>query len=102
MAIFKTVLYVLVVLIFIVFGLVFSFRNQSLINVDLLFIEIASFSAGFWVLGSLLAGVVLGLFLALPRRISQALKIRVLSKKVSVSSNSAPSARTKIEPSKGH
>jgi len=102
MAIFKNVLYVLVVLTFIVFGLVFSFRNQTLINVDLLFVEITSFSTGFWVIGSLLAGVVLGLFLALPKRMSQALKIRALSKKMSTGSTSAPQARVKIEPSKGY
>lgn len=102
MAILKTVLYVLVVLTFIIFGLVFSFRNQSLVNVDLLFVEIASLSIGFWIVGSLLAGVVLGLFLALPKRMSQALKIRALSKKMSVSSNSMPQARVKTEPSKGY
>jgi len=92
----------MVVLTCIIFGLIFSFRNQSLVNVDLLFVEIASFSVGFWILGSLLAGVVLGLFLALPKRLSQALKIRMLSKKNPATSNNTPQARAKIEPSKGY
>ena len=102
MAIFKSILYVLVVLTCIILGLIFSFRNQSLVNVDLLFVEIASFSIGFWLLGSLLVGVVLGLFLALPKRLSQALKIKMLSREKPAASNNTPQARAKIEPSKGY
>lgn len=101
MAILKSVFYVIVVLTFIILGLVFSFRNQPLVNVDLLFVEIGFLSIGFWLIASLLLGVFLGLFLAFPKRLSQALKIRILSKKITANASSPPPARVKIESSKG-
>lgn len=101
MAILKSVFYVILVLTFIVLGLIFSFRNQSLISVNLIFTEIGFLSIGFWLLASLLLGVLLGLFLALPKRLSQSLKIRSLSKKITANSGSTPPARVKIESNKG-
>lgn len=101
MAILKSVFYVLVVLTFIILGLVFSFRNQSLVNVDLLFVEIGFLSIGLWLLASLLLGVLMGLFLAFPKRLSQTLKIRSLSRKVTANTSGHPPARVKIESNKG-
>jgi uncharacterized integral membrane protein len=101
MAIIKFVFYIAVLLTFIVLGLSFTFRNQIPISVDLLIIESNQFTSGFWILGSLLAGVILGLFLALPGRLSQALKIRSLSKQSSNTNNSISSIKAKTDPLKG-
>ncbi len=86
--------------IFIVGGLVFSFRNQSLVNVDLLFYQFPPLSIGFWLLSALIAGVILGIALAYPKKIFQNIRIKRLSKKVSESG--ALPALVKAESNKGH
>ncbi len=100
MAILKSIVYVLVALAFIIFGLIFSFRNQELISVDLLFFEMPLFSIGFWILGSLIAGVLLGLILALPRQLFQSIRIKMLTKKQH-DTNSPTVERVRAESSKG-
>lgn len=100
MAMLKFCFYLLVMLIFIVLGLVFSFRNQSLVNVDLLLYEFPPLSVGIWILSSLIIGVILGASLAYPKNILQNIRIKRLAKKAS-KNNSLP-AQIKIEPNKGH
>lgn len=84
----------------IVTGLVFTFRNQELITVDLLFHQTASFSVGIWILAALIFGVVLGWVLSYPRKIVHALKIKQLSKKAS-ESNRISTSQVKNESNKG-
>tara|TARA_R110001592_G_scaffold175466_3_gene414655 strand:+ start:1184 stop:1450 length:267 start_codon:yes stop_codon:yes gene_type:complete len=86
-------------LVFIISGLVFSFRNNSLINVDLLFIQSSAFSVGFWLLSTLLIGFILGMLSTLPKRFFQNIKIHQLSKKNM--ENKIPSTRVKHESNKG-
>lgn len=99
MALLKTLLYVLVMLVFIVFGLVFSFRNNSDISVDLLFYQTTQFTVGFWLISSLLTGVLIGFLLFLPANLLNKLKVHRLSikaQKLSASqSNHSSSELTK-------
>lgn len=94
MAMLKFCFYLLVMLVFIVTGLVFCFRNQSLVSVDFLFYQSAPLSIGFWVLSALIMGVVLGILLAYPQKIFQNLRIKYLSKQVSKSGALSPQVKT--------
>lgn len=89
MAMLRFLFYLLVMLVFIIAGLIFSFRNNTLINVDLIVLQIPSLSIGIWLLLSLILGVILGIILAFPKSVSQSLKIHKLSKKLPESSLSA-------------
>jgi uncharacterized membrane protein YciS (DUF1049 family) len=100
MAMLKFLFYLLVMLVFIVVGLIFTFRNHSLISVDLLFLQSSNFSIGFWLIISLIIGVVLGMALVLPNRLIQKIKIYQLSKKLSNENQSQ--ARVKVESNKGN
>ena len=86
-------------LVFIVMGLVFSFRNQSLVSVDFLLYQSAPLSVGFWVLSALIVGVILGILLAYPKKLFQSIRIKYLSKQVSKSEALTPQLKT--DPSKG-
>lgn len=99
MAMLRSLFLLLVMLVCIVVGLLFSFRNNSLINVDLLFFQSSGFSIGFWLLVFLMVGVVLGMALVLPNRLAQRFKIHQLTKKLTNDKQSQ--ARLKAEPSKG-
>lgn len=99
MAMLKSLFYLLVMLVFIIVGLIFLFRNQSLINVDFLILQSSNLSIGFWLLVSLLVGVVLGMMLVLPARFLQKRKIHQLSKKIK--NNKMPQTHIKVESTKG-
>lgn len=100
MAILKFLFCLFLVLVIIVAGLLFSFRNQPLIDVDLLFFQTSSFSIGFWLLASLIIGFILGMTAFFPKRLFQNIKIHQLSKKIS--EKKIPLARVKPEPNKGN
>tara|TARA_R110002167_G_scaffold186072_16_gene386985 strand:- start:3305 stop:3607 length:303 start_codon:yes stop_codon:yes gene_type:complete len=100
MAMLKSLFFLLVMLVFIVIGLIFSFRNHSLISVDLLFLQSSDFSVGFWLLASLIVGVVLGMALVLPNRLIQRFKIHQLSKKLT--DDNLSQSRLKAESNKGN
>jgi uncharacterized integral membrane protein len=101
MAIIKFVFYIAIMLFFLVLGLTFTLRNQIPLTVDLLIVQSSSATSGFWVLGSLLAGVIIGLLIALPGRLTQAFKIRNLSKIKTSKVNNIPSGKAKTDALKG-
>ena len=96
----KFLFYLVLMLVFIITGLVFSFRNSSFIDVDLLLIQSSSFSVGFWLLASLLVGFILGVVSSFPKRLFQNIKIHQLSKKNT--ENKIPLTRVKPEANKGN
>lgn len=66
------ILFALSFLLFVVILLacvVFVLRNDALVAVDLLFVEFTSLSVGFWVLGSLVVGLILGFLFSVPTQI---------------------------------
>lgn len=87
-------------LIVIVTGLVFSFRNQAVVSVDFLFYQFPSFSIGFWILSTLIVGVLLGIFLSYPKKLFQSIRIKRLSKKMSNDQSLSPKVKT--DSAKGH
>jgi len=66
----KTLLYMMILLIIIVITLFFGLRNKQAITVDFLFIQFSSLGAGFWIIASLVIGVLLGWLLSLPKGIT--------------------------------
>ena len=99
MATLKFCFYLLVMLMFIVMGIVFSYRNEALVNVDFIFYQFPPLSVGFWVLSVFIIGVVLGGLLAYPKNIIQAIKLKRLSKKVA--GHSSMPAQIKTESNAG-
>ena len=94
MAMLRFCFYLLVMLLFIVMGLVFSFRNQSLINVDFIFYQFPPLSSGLWVLSAFICGVVLGGVLVYPKSIFQGIKLKRMSKKVAEKNTLPTQAKT--------
>lgn len=99
MAMIKSLFYLFVLLFFVVAGLLFSFRNDAVVEVDLLFTSINSLSLGFFLLSSLIIGVVIGVLLVMPKRLWQDFKIKRLSKNLKESKVS--STQSKAESAKG-
>ncbi len=59
----------LLVLVILLACVVFVLRNDVLIVVDFVFFQFASLSLGFWLLGSLLIGLLLGFLCSVPAQI---------------------------------
>jgi putative membrane protein len=57
----RRILAILLAILVIVFGVLFSLQNQAVIRVDLLFPQPFEQTTAFWVLGSFVAGVLLSL-----------------------------------------
>jgi uncharacterized integral membrane protein len=100
MAMLKFLFYLFVMLVFILAGLVFSFRNHSMIDVDLLFFQSSNLSVGFWLLSTLIIGFILGVISAFPKRLFQNIKIHKLSQ--IISGKDLPLTRVKHESNKGN
>lgn len=80
-------------------SIIFVFRNDSLVAVDLLFVELSSLSLGFWLLSSLVLGLVLGLCLSLPANLFLRSTKKVSDKRLMTTQNEL--SRLKRSPSKG-
>lgn len=66
----KTFLYILFLLFIAVVALIFSFRNDSVVAIDLIFFQSSSLSIGFWIVASFIVGSALGWLMALPGWVS--------------------------------
>ncbi len=99
MAMLKSLFYLLLMLVFIVAGLIFSFRNHTQVSVDLLFFQSSDFSIGFWLLVSFVVGAVLGIILIVPNNLVNKLKVHQLSKKVT--KNKLSQSLIQVESNKG-
>lgn len=66
MQVLKTLLSLIVVLIILALGIGFSLRNQQLVELDLLFVQLAPNSMALWLILSLVTGLILGCLLMLP------------------------------------
>ncbi len=80
-------------------SIVFVLRNDNLVAVDLLFIELSSLSVGFWLLASLVLGLILGLCLSLPANIFLRSTKKVNEKRLATTQSEL--SRLKRSPSKG-
>lgn len=57
----RRLLLIMVAIVVIVFGVLFSLQNQTVISVDLLMPQVFQQTTAFWVLGSFTAGILLSL-----------------------------------------
>jgi len=69
MALLKFVLYAVVVIGVVTLALMFGFRNKEAILVDFIFVQFSSMGSGFWILSSLISGILIGWLLSVPNAI---------------------------------
>jgi uncharacterized integral membrane protein len=72
---------------------VFILRNDELVTVDFLFTEFTSFSVGFWVLGSLVVGLVTGFLCSVPAQIFLTSSKKIKDKQLRVSESKVKSLK---------
>jgi len=69
MALLKFILYAVVIIGVITLALMFGFRNKEAVLVDFFFVQFTLMGSGFWVLVSLISGVLIGWLLSVPNSI---------------------------------
>lgn len=85
----RRLLQILLAIVVIVFGVLFSLQNQAVISVDLLLPQVFQQTTAFWVLGSFAAGVLLSLLVfsllflkTQQRNVRLALKLKSLQREL--------------------
>lgn len=85
----RRLLLILIAMVVIIFGVLFSLQNQTVISVDLLLPGVVQQTIAFWVLGSFVAGVLLSLvvfsllfFQTQQRNIRLTLKMKALQRQL--------------------
>ena len=87
MALLKLILSVLLVFIFVIFGMVFVFHNSAPVLVDFFLIQFSSMGIGFWIFVSLILGIFLGWLSLLPVGILLKLSIKSSQRKLKSQAN---------------
>lgn len=77
MKLIKSFFTLVLILVLLLVGIWFTLRNQQLIPLDLLFVQLPENSLALWLILSLITGLVLGVLLMLPKLTSY--KARLLS-----------------------
>ena len=82
MALLKFVLYAVVVIGVITLALMFGLRNKEAILVDFFFVQNATMGSGFWILSSLISGILIGWLLSVPNSIFLKFSNKKIQRKV--------------------
>lgn len=95
----KLIVYSVIVLLVIVMGLIFGFRNETEIAVDFIFAHSPAVSIGFWILLSFLLGSIVGWVIGFPGNLALKLANKNLNRKLKRQENEL--SRLKGETVKG-
>ena len=82
MALLKFVLCIMVVIGVVALALMFGFRNKEAILVDFIFVQFSSMGSGFWILSSLISGILVGWLLSVPNSIFLKFSNKKIQRKV--------------------
>jgi len=69
MAALKLFIYIVILLVIVALGMLFGFRNDTAVTVDLLFTDVSTMGIGVWILLSFVIGSLFGWLVSLPSTI---------------------------------
>jgi len=95
----KLIIYAVILLIVVVLGMTFGFRNDAAVTVDLLFTDVSTLGIGVWILLSFVVGSLFGWLVSLPGTIG--LKVSSKQRQRKIDRQRDELSRLKGEPSEG-